>query len=500
MKVFHLLLLVLFTTTQAKILDESHQNGLQQTESTTLIEAKDKIESLDVPANVTKPENPCFHADIDAMCFKTGSNTSSNTKPSCECEQHPEHPFAIVCCNVTDIAKSISCVGSNTSSYLDIHIINAEQKEINVGQMNLLKQVNSLIITDGNITRISGQFSRFSSIKCLNFSNNNITEINERALLNLNQLQILDLSANNLTKLPTPPTATKVDVRGNLKISCKNVSSAIERGVDFLFKDVSVCEVETVYTWFNSTASISIQNLENMRQVEYDCPEGCKCDPDRMFYSKLEGGENSLVFIAKVDCSNLGLTKLPIKLPENTLTLNISNNSISSLSALVDNEYYQNIKSLFADDNLIKSIVELEGSKFLENFTKLSLKNNKIKDIPFYILSNLERNLNGKLVYLGGNRIHCECQTFKNQRIWRLVQDCDKILCDNMQARILELNSQLCKSGYHDWASYIDYVIVIEVILLVALISKVSYDWYIFKNSGFLPYPASWVILYNHQK
>lgn len=69
-----------------------------------------------------------------------------------------------------------------------------------------------------------------------------------------------------------------------------------------------------------------------------------------------------------------------------------------------------------------------------------------------------------------------------------------------MQARILELKeSQLCKS-YHDWASYIDYVIVIEVILLVALIAKVSYDWYVFKNSGFLPYPASWIILYNHQK
>lgn len=70
-----------------------------------------------------------------------------------------------------------------------------------------------------------------------------------------------------------------------------------------------------------------------------------------------------------------------------------------------------------------------------------------------------------------------------------------------MQAKILELKeSQLCKSGYHDWASYIDYVIVIEVILLLALFAKVSYDWYVFKNSGFLPAPASWIILYNHRK
>lgn len=411
MTVIHLISMLLLATSQAKIVDDNGLNGLLPTESTTLPDLKDKSETADVPE---KPENPCFHADVDAMCF---NKTGSATKPSCECEQHPEHLFAIVCCNVTDINKAISCVGVNTSSYLHIHIINAEQKEINVGQMNLLKQVDSLIITDGNISKISGQFSRFSSIKCLNFSNNNITEINERALLNLNQLQILDLSANNLTKLPSPPTTAKVDVRGNLKISCKNVSSAIERGVDFLFKDISVCEVETVYHWFNSTASITIQNLENMKKLDDDCPDGCKCVPDRMFY---EGGEDSLVFIAKVDCSNLGLTKLPAKLPDNTLSLNISNNSISSLLALVDNDFYQNIRSLFADDNLIKSIVELEGSKFLENFTKLSLKNNKIKDIPFYILSNLERNLNGKLVYLGGNRIQCDCQTFKNQRVSKL--------------------------------------------------------------------------------
>lgn len=248
MKRLHLFILILIsTTTQAKILDDNQQlqNGLMQTESTTIAESKDKVESLEATSHVAKPENPCFHADINAMCFnKTGS------KPDCECEQHPERLLAIVCCNVTgDINKAISCVGSNTSSYLDIHIINAEQKEINVAHMNLVKQVNSLIITDGNITKISGKFSRFSAIKCLNFSNNNITEINERALLNLNQLQVLDLSANNLTKLPSPPATAKVDVRGNLKISCKNVSSAIERGVDFLYKDVSVCEVETVYHW-----------------------------------------------------------------------------------------------------------------------------------------------------------------------------------------------------------------------------------------------------------
>lgn len=399
-----LLLLMILSTTQAKIIDESQvQNGLVPTESVTTQESKVTVEE--------EVEEPlCFHADINAMCF---NKTGSETKPSCECEQYPENDLALVCCNVTDIYKAISCVG-NTSSYNHIHIINLVQKELNVGKLNNLKHVDSLIITDGNITKVTGEFSAFSMIKCLNFSNNNITEINERALKHLRQLQILDLSANNLTKLPTPPAHSKVDVRGNLKISCKNVSSALARNVSFLYQNITSCEVETVYVWFNSTATIFIENMEKVKQLDDECPTGCRCAPNRMFYSS----ENELVFLTSVDCSNLGLTELPPILPEHTLSLNISNNSITSLAALSDNKnYYSDIKYLYADDNLIKSIEDLEGSKFLENFTKLFLKNNKIKDIPTYILSNLERNLNGKLVFLGGNRIQCDCQTYKNQRV-----------------------------------------------------------------------------------
>lgn len=154
--------------------------------------------------------------------------------------------------------------------------------------------------------------------------------------------------------------------------------------------------------WFNSTATVSIQHLEKVKQLDDDCPRGCKCVPDRMFYSS----ENRLEFIAKVDCSNLDLTELPLKLPEHTLSrknifycdfyiqfnwfwkisVNISNNSISSLVPLTNNDFYKGIRDLFADDNLIKSLEEIEGTEFLENFTKLSLKNNKINFVSWNFL------------------------------------------------------------------------------------------------------------------
>lgn len=207
-----------------------------------------------------------------------------------------------------------------------------------------------------------------------------------------------------------------------------------------------------------------------MKQLDDDCPDGCKCVPERM----IEDEMNSLVFIAKVDCSNLGLTKLPVKLPENTQSLNISNNSelstfslrsvnylyylqgITSLTPLMANENYQNIKSLFADDNFIETIVELEGSKFLDNFTKLSLKNNKIKEIPLYILSKLlEKSISGKLVYLGGNRIHCECQTFKNQGVSKGSFDDEPFYLTEFIRRfgglckiVIRFYATTCKRGY----------------------------------------------------
>lgn len=167
-------------------------------------------------------------------------------------------------------------------------------------------------------------------------------------------------------------------------------------------KQKSYCESEVTGGWFSDKASITIYHLEKRIKLEDDCPSQCKCRPANMHYSNIADKDKSdvLIFISEVDCSNQGLTKLPPKLPENTLYLNITNNSISSLAELAVNVYYENIQSLFADDNFITSIVDLEGTKFLENFTILSLRNNKIKDIPYYILSNLEKNLNGKVNWM----------------------------------------------------------------------------------------------------
>lgn len=380
--------------------EDNTQNVIELVHDTSTV-AEVKPETLE-----NSLRSNCFYADVDEFCFK--KEKTSN----CECFESSLDPTSIVCCNVTDIVKSMQCMRSNVSAYEKIHIINARQREVDVSALTQLKTMQSLAITDGNITKITGQFAKFSAQVCLNFSNNNISEISDRALSNLN-LKLLDLSSNNLTKLPSTKGQTFIDIRKNPKIACRNISSALERGIEFLYKNISECEFYVHYQWFNSTASVQLLNLENVKKIT-NCPVNCICEDDGMIFPG--GDESKAVVVVKVDCSNLMLTKLPEKLPENSYTLIISNNSITSLAPIANNGYYDNIRALYADDNQITSIEDL-GKKFLKNFTILSLRNNKFRYMPYYILSNLEKNSNGILVFFGGNKIYCECSTAKNQRV-----------------------------------------------------------------------------------
>lgn len=71
------------------------------------------------------------------------------------------------------------------------------------------------------------------------------------------------------------------------------------------------------------------------------------------------------------------------------------------------------------------------------------------------------------------------------------ISDTDRIQCENSVLRVVELSEmRLCQSP-HDWADYIDILIGAEIFLLLALVCKVSYDYWVFKTAGYLPWPAS---------
>lgn len=127
----------------------------------------------------------------------------------------------------------------------------------------------------------------------------------------------------------------------------------------------------------------------------------------------------------------------------------------------------------------------------------LHLRRNRIRNIPIYMLSNaLDKSPDGRSVNLEGNQLHCDCNSAKVLKLWLIeremhITDANRIGCANLPQKVLELSeTKLCQSP-HDWTDYIYYLIGLEIVLLVTLICKVSYDYWVFKTAGYLPWPAS---------
>lgn len=55
----------------------------------------------------------------------------------------------------------------------------------------------------------------------------------------------------------------------------------------------------------------------------------------------------------------------------------------------------------------------------------------------------------------------------------------------------MELDPKLVCITNPDWTDQMKYVIGVEISLLLLLIGKVSYDYWVFKTAGYLPWPAS---------
>lgn len=105
---------------------------------------------------------------------------------------------------------------------------------------------------------------------------------------------------------------------------CKSILDSTERGgVHFVDPYNTSCLLNQTFHWFNSTDRMQLVQLERMKQLQNDCPRNCTCEAERMSY------DETLIFSAKVDCSNLGLTELPMTLPHMTISLNVSNNNVS---------------------------------------------------------------------------------------------------------------------------------------------------------------------------
>lgn len=432
-------------------------------------------------------------------CFYAPPSACPSEKDYCRCKL-TEDQEGVVCCNVQrlfHLKEGLACI--DTSNVLKMHIYNATLNEFNITlEQPSMKMVKSVSITDGKIDRIVGMFARNTAISCLNFSNNALYDINNRSFVHLNKLGMVDLSHNNLSVVPNfnKKGNISLDISDNRPLKCKSLMDAMNNTeLHFVRGNETFCLFPKTFNWFNTTEQIPLRQVETYNELEKkSCSENCTCKAQRL--DLVQGKPPA--FAVMVDCSGKQLTEMPTKLPPNTIALNISNNNITELK--IDGDIYENIRELDADNNQIKSILSLEGTKFIDNFVALSLRNNKLEGVPYYMLTNIfDRNSISRHVHLGLNKFKCDCTTAKTLKAWLVakeknIPDFAEIMCENLPStKVIHLDqAKMCQhQDSQDWTDYIYYIITAEVLLLLCLIVKVSYDYWIFKTAGYLPWPAS---------
>ncbi|KAJ3661945.1 hypothetical protein Zmor_006317 [Zophobas morio] len=430
-------------------------------------------------------------------CFHRGVEDCPSPENKCRC-QKLQCKNAAVCCNLNkfQLKEELACANISGSGHVEaLHIRNASLTTLNLEDWRKLKYLRYMTITDGQINSVTGEFAKHTSVSCLNLSSNGIINFENRSLVNLYNLSFLDLSHNNLSDVPRfkKDGNVTVDISANSHMLCPNLFNALQR-TELHFSNInnSFCIFTKTFQWFNSTESVPLIQVIEIDKLRKDCLPNCTCEPKRL---DIVSGKQATIKV-EVNCSGQNWISLPRPLPANTFALNVSNNNITGLELFSSDPSYQNIRELYADNNEITSILPLEGSQFLSNFVVLSLRNNKLKSLPTYIFSNILDRNNFRSLRIGLNRLQCDCNAAKVLKVWLLtkqknIQDYDEIYCDNMDMKVIDLNpSKLCQSQ-QDWTDYIYYIITAEVVLFAGLIAKVVYDYYVFKTSGYLPWPAS---------
>uniref|UniRef100_A0A224XPH9 Protein phosphatase 1 n=1 Tax=Panstrongylus lignarius TaxID=156445 RepID=A0A224XPH9_9HEMI len=420
----------------------------------------------------------------------------------CRCARAGLANGLVMCCNVTSeflFKEGRTCGGLLTNYTQHVYIYNSSLDYFDAGlaEWNDLK---TLTLINSSVKNVIGQFQ--GKLECINLSSNSLEHIDPKAFLNLPNLKQLDLSKNNITKLPDLLVEERnftLDISGNLQLECHSLSYLISfrNQLNFNNRNSTSCLTSQSFHWFNSTSLVSLEQVELLQGLEKECPEGinyrCNCSTHR---AELIQGKPT-TFSLKVDCSGQNLTELPPKLPPNTILLDVSNNNITSLDPLISESTYSDIRALLADNNKITSITSLERSQFIDKLVTLSIRRNELKSIPIYILSNtFDRNWEGRFIKLGGNKLNCDCNTAQVLKLWLLankghIPDYEEVLCEKDLEKVINLDQNKVCIYPKDWTDYINYIIAAEVILLLLLISKVSYDYWVFKTSGYLPWPAS---------
>uniref|UniRef100_A0A5K3EG44 Protein slit n=1 Tax=Mesocestoides corti TaxID=53468 RepID=A0A5K3EG44_MESCO len=256
-----------------------------------------------------------------------------------------------------------------------------------------LSSLTILYLQKNNISCIGARFfDGLTNLRILHLSDNLIDNIEEDAFANLKQLRYLYLGNNLLTcdcSLAWLPGYLKQTEAGENHWATCN-SPAELKGQYLQNLNLQICPPSSNKRQCKGVAS---QHHHSLPQRDLDvargCPKACACVqiPNRVHRS----ADDVITFTAirpsiteilepslKITCSNAGLTRFPVDIPENTKELYLDHNSIQDLNQ--------------------------RNFLYLQKLEVLSLHHNQITYISNDAFANLPRL---KVLLLHSNHIQC---------------------------------------------------------------------------------------------
>eukprot|EP00092_Neocalanus_flemingeri_P023132 GFUD01025081.1.p1 GENE.GFUD01025081.1~~GFUD01025081.1.p1 ORF type:complete len:565 (+),score=137.16 GFUD01025081.1:64-1758(+) len=235
--------------------------------------------------------------------------------------------------------------------------------------------------------------------------------------------------------------------------------------------------------------------LQFTKKTSSTCPDLCDCEvAEETIKFNLE---DMTGYKVNVVCTDLGLTSLPLRLPPDTIYLDMANNKILSLDLMASlNPDYKNIERLILTNNSLKSLQGLENSWLQRNGpVLLDVRDNFIEQLdtsalePMLSKASINRESN---YFFAGNPWSCNCQTIKTiqeflEKYSSLIMDTEHMHCSERECSVLHLDYKEMCTKDHD---HMIWVIMVEAILLVVIMLKLTWDCVRYRRTGHLPWVA----------
>ncbi|XP_055529354.1 protein singed wings 2 isoform X2 [Wyeomyia smithii] len=367
--------------------------------------------------------------------------------------------------------------------------------------LDFVPNVENFAITGENLWKIRGIFPVLPNLRAINITGTKLNYTGETVFQQLPALKVLNMRGNALVQIvPFKFQTNDVEIylQGN-PWNCTNdmIWLLEEQSGFYVDKSLLVCK-----DW-KYTGRPMMMAMEYKRVLREHCRheqiQNCTC---RISYLRLCDSGTSFHPLVTVNCTGKQFYRLPSYLPPNTTVLHMSNNLISDVSQLTNDDYFIQVQDIYLDNNQITSIDILEDSAWLDNFRIFSLRGNLINRIRVYSMEHaLERNAHVGQLFLAYNPWRCGCRfATRMQEFLRkhesVVVDSRNITCYTLDEEghksylpVMTLTpNDVCLASEDNRAAVYDILSVIFASLILLIVSKLAYDYYIYRKYGKLPW------------